>query len=146
MKVFIGSDHRGFKLKEALKRHLTRLGHTVSDKGPFSYDPNDDYPDFVIPAARAVARDKRARGIVLGATGQGEAMAANRVKGVRAAVYYGGPRKILTMSRGHNNANILSLGASFLTEGEAKSAVEYWIAAPFEGGRHIRRLKKFSHT
>ena len=143
MKIYIGSDHRGFKLKEGLKKHLSRLGHTVVDKGPFAYNTDDDYPDFVLPVARAVARDKKSRGIVMGATGEGEAMAANRVKGVRAAVYYGGPKKILTMSRGHNNANILSLGILFLTEGEARSAVESWLVASFEGGRHIRRLRKF---
>src|SRR3989338_885681 len=116
MKIYIGSDHRGFKLKEGLKKLLSRLGHTVVDKGPFAYNTDDDYPDFVLPVARAVARDKKSRGILMGATGEGEAIAANRVKGVRAAVYYGGPKKILTMSRGHNNANILSLGILFLTE------------------------------
>lgn len=145
MEVYIASDHAGFKLKEELKKYLAELGYSVNDFGAFSYDENDDYPDFILPLAKEIAKDpENAAGIVLGGSGQGEAMAANRIKGCRAIVYYGGSDKIIILSRQHNNANILSLGARFLTEDEAKAAVKLWLETPFSGEeRHIKRLKKF---
>jgi ribose 5-phosphate isomerase B len=142
MKIYIGSDHAGYELKETLKKFLVELGHEVIDKGAFELNPEDDYPDFIRPVAEAVASDPESRGIILGGSGQGEAMVANRVKGVRAAVYYGGDLEIVKLSREHNNANTLSLGARFISEEEAKKAVKLWLETPFAGGRHQRRLEK----
>jgi ribose 5-phosphate isomerase B len=145
MKIIIAADHAGFNLKEELKPFLGGLGHDVEDKGAFSLDPEDDYPDFMIPAAEAVAKDpENIRGIIIGGSGQGEAMVANRFSGVRAAVYYGGNEEIVRLSREHNNANVLALGARFMDEDEAKRAVELWLAEKFSGEeRHLRRLNKF---
>lgn len=159
MKIFLGSDHAGFELKNILEEMLRVAGHEVEDVGASTLDPLDDYPDFIFPVARAVARDPSARGIILGASGQGEAMAANRVKGVRAAVFYGPASAsplslratggqglsfdILKLSREHNDANVLSLGAQFLTGEEAQAAVQLWLATPFSGDeRHVRRITK----
>lgn len=145
MKVFIGSDHAGFHLKETLKKFLGELGHEVEDKGAFSFEEGDDYPDFIIPVAEAVSQaPEDVRGIVLGGSGQGEAMLANKYPGVRADVYYGGSEEIITLSRAHNNANVLALAGRFLTEHEAKRAVELWLRTEFSGeARHARRLAKF---
>jgi ribose 5-phosphate isomerase B len=144
MKIYLASDHAGFELKVALKIMLVEEGHEVEDFGAHQYEPEDDYPDTVTKVATAVASDPESRGIVLGGSGQGEAMACNRIKGARAAVYYGGPNEILRVSREHNNANILSLGARFMTEKEAKSAVTEWLSTPFSNEeRHVRRLAKF---
>lgn len=141
--IFLGSDHAGFEVKEFLKKKLEEEGHAVVDHGAVQYDQADDYPDFVTPVAQSVASHAGSRGIVLGYSGQGEAMCANRVKGVRAAVYYGGENEIVTLSREHNDANVLSLGAGFLSEEEAWSAVEVWLKTTFsEAERHIRRIKK----
>lgn len=142
MKIHLGSDHAGFELKEALKAHLTGAGHEVIDHGASTYDGEDDYPDFIYPTARAVAAEPGGRGIILGGSGQGEAMTANRVPGVRAALYYGGSERIITLSREHNNANILSLGARFVSTEEALRVIDLWLAAPFKGGRHQRRIEK----
>jgi len=160
MIIFLGSDHAGFALKEKFKKYLTELGYQTKDLGNFVYDEKDDYPDFILPVARAVAADpERSRGIILGGSGQGEAMVANRIKGARAAVYYGSPefpevkprgkrgltsgKDIIRLSREHNDANILSLAARFITEEEAKKAVKLWLETPFsKEERHIRRIKK----
>ncbi|MFQ6616389.1 MAG: RpiB/LacA/LacB family sugar-phosphate isomerase [Fidelibacterota bacterium] len=142
MIIYLGTDHAGFELKEAIRTHLQKRGYDVEDKGAHWYDGEDDYPDFIRPVAEAVAGDPSSRGIILGGTGQGEAMTANRVPGVRAAVYYGGPEDIVRLSRQHNNANILSLGARFLTEKKALKAVTLWLETAFEGGRHERRITK----
>ena len=142
MKIYIGADHAGFEMKEMLKKYLVGLKYEVEDKGAFKYQPEDDYPDFILPVARAVAADPESRGIVIGGSGEGEAMCANRVKGARAAVFYGGNFEIIELSRKHNNANILSLGARFIDDEIAKKAVELWLKPPFEGGRHDARLKK----
>ncbi len=121
-----------------------KLGHTVEDCGAHTLDESDDYPDFVAAAARRVAAaPNETRGIVLGGSGQGEAMVANRSAGVRAAVYYGGSLDIVRLSREHNDANVLSLGARFLTPEEAQEAVRLWLATPFPGdARHVRRIQK----
>lgn len=142
MKIYIGGDHAGYQLKEKLKEFLKSLGHEVEDKGAFKYDPEDDYPGFIKPVAEAVAKDLESRGVVLGGSGQGEAMVANRMRGVRAAVFYGGNLDIVKLSREHNNSNILSFGARFISEEEAKKAVKIWLETPFAADRHERRVKK----
>ncbi|MBI2644200.1 MAG: RpiB/LacA/LacB family sugar-phosphate isomerase [Candidatus Wildermuthbacteria bacterium] len=145
--IYLGADHAGFELKEEIKKYLQKNGFEVEDMGAFALNPDDDYPDFVRPAAEAVAlrwtqgKDDTL-GIVLGGSGQGEAIAANKINGIRAVVYYGGPIDIVKLSRQHNNANILALGARFLSKNEALEAVKVWLETPFEGGRHERRLKK----
>lgn len=149
LKVLFASDHAGFELKEILREYVAMLGYEVEDLGAFSYDENDDYPDFIFPAAKAVGENPtKTRAIILGGSGQGEAMAANRVPGVRAAVYYGKPAgeheaDVVTLSRGHNDANVLSLGARFLTPDVAKEAVHAWLSAKFSGDeRHARRIAR----
>jgi ribose 5-phosphate isomerase B len=144
MKIFISSDHAGFELKKFLVDHLAIAGHDVRDLGAKSYDPEDDYPDYISLVAKEIARDPSiAKGIVLGGSGQGEAMCANKFYGVRAVVYYGGNTDIIRLSREHNDANVLSLGARFLSPSDALNAVNLWIKTPFSGDeRHKRRLLK----
>jgi len=142
MKIHLATDHAGLDLKNSIKDHLIDNGHDVTDHGAYEYDALDDYPDFIFPCARAVASDPSSRGIILGGSGQGEAMAANRIKGVRAAVFYNGPDEIVKLSREHNNANILSLGARFMSEEEIHDIIKFWFDEPFEGGRHQRRIEK----
>ena len=142
MKVHLATDHAGLELKDKIKLHLIELGHEVIDHGAYEYDALDDYPDFIFPCARAVAEDQESRGIILGGSGQGEAMAANRIKGIRAAVFYNGPEEIIKLSRQHNNANILSLGARFMTEEEIYRIIKIWFDEDFKGGRHQRRIEK----
>ena len=142
--IYLATDHAGFELKEKLKKYIKEeLGQEVEDTGAFEMSPDDDYPDFVIPAAQKVAEDlENNRAIVLGASGQGEALTANKVKGIRATVYYGGPLELVERSRSHNNANILALGARYVTDDEAKQAAKLWLETPFKGGRHERRVNK----
>lgn len=142
MKIHLATDHAGLDLKNAIGDHFTRKGHEVVDHGAHDYDPQDDYPDFIFPCAEAVAADPNSRGIILGGSGQGEAMCANRVEGVRAIVYYGSESEIPRLSREHNNANILSLGARFISREEIYSVIDEWLAEPFAGGRHQRRIEK----
>jgi len=151
MKIFIGADHAGFEMKEALKPFLEELGHGVVDHGADEYNIEDDYPDFIIPVAKDVAQAEGALGIVIGGSGQGEAIAANRLKGVRAVVFNGQyeprdgrevPDEVI-LTREHNDANILSLGARFLSIDDAKRTVTKWLATPFSAdARHVRRLEK----
>ncbi|HRY62790.1 MAG TPA: RpiB/LacA/LacB family sugar-phosphate isomerase [Candidatus Paceibacterota bacterium] len=142
-KIFISSDHAGFNLKEVLVSYLKGIGHDVLDKGPFTLDLNDDYPDFISLVAAEVSKDSSSRGIILGGSGQGEAMVANRFKGVRASVFYGGTLDMIKVTREHNDSNILSLGARFMTEDEAKAAVKLWLDTPFTNEeRHVRRIHK----
>jgi ribose 5-phosphate isomerase B len=144
MKIYLGADHAGFELKEKLRSYLTDLGHDVEDKGAFSFVSGDDYPDFVMPVAESVSSDKESLGIVLGGSGQGEAMVANRVNGVRAIEYYGGNLDIVRLGREHNNANIISLGTRFITEEEAINAVKIFLETPFSNEeRHARRVSKY---
>ena len=145
MKIHLATDHAGLELKDKIKLHLTKLGHEIIDHGAHEYDALDDYPDFIFPCAKAVARDDQSRGIILGGSGQGEAMAANRIKGIRAAVYYNGPEEIIELSRQHNNANILSLGARFISEKEIYRIIEIWFDTDFEAGRHQRRINKLDN-
>lgn len=143
MKIYIGTDHAGFELKQVLVSHLQDLGYEVEDKGAFQYNETDDYPDFIKLVADAVADDSSGMGVVLGGSGQGEAIVANRVSGIRAAVCYGPPFEIVRLSREHNNSNVLSLGARFITEDEAKEAVALWLETEFSWEeRHARRIKK----
>lgn len=151
MKIFVGTDHAGFGLKEKLVTSLKLQGHEVIDKGAYEYNEHDDYPDFVIPVAREVSKDPyNARGIILGATGQGEAIAANKFPHVRAIVYYGEAKavvddeaNIIVRSREHNDANILSLGARYLTEEGMVNTVTLWLNTRYsEDERHVRRLSK----
>jgi ribose 5-phosphate isomerase B len=151
MKIYIGTDHAGYVLKEKLVSSLKLQGYEVVDMGAFKYDENDDYPDFVVPVARAISKDPDgAKGIILGGTGEGEAIAANRFPHVRAVVDYGeavavvdDESNIIVRSRQHNNANILSLGARYFTEDSVMEAVNLWLNTPYSGDeRHIRRLAK----
>ncbi len=142
MNIHLATDHAGLELKNAIKEYLIGKGHEVTDHGAHEYDAQDDYPDFIFPCARAVAANPENRGIILGGSGQGEAMAANRIKGVRAAVYYGSEREIARLSREHNNSNVLSLGARFISEQEIYDIIETWLDEPFEGRRHQRRIDK----
>ena len=142
MIIHIATDHAGLELKEKVKSYLSKLDYEVIDHGAYEYDALDDYPDFIFPCAKAVSNDLNSKGIILGGSGQGEAMAANRVKGVRAAVFYNGPDEIIKLSRQHNNANILSLGARFMSDQEMYKIIELWLSTDFESGRHKRRIEK----
>jgi ribose 5-phosphate isomerase B len=159
MKIYIGTDHAGFEFKEALISYLSGRGYDVEDKGAYSYKPDDDYPDFVVPVARAVAADPESLGIVLGGSGQGEVICANKVHGIRAALFYGpeapktsvdvegtesnDPFEVIKLARLHNNANVLSLGSRFMTEPEIQRAVMAFLETPFSGEeRHARRVEK----
>ena len=139
MRVALGSDHAGFDLKERLRRELLALGHQVEDCGTFSTDPVD-YPDFCFPVAEKVARGQVDRGIVLGGSGIGEAIAANKVAGVRASVVTSDETARLT--RLHNDSNVLTLGARLLTQTQAEEVMRVWLATPFAGGRHQARIQK----
>lgn len=161
MKVFIATDHTGYILKNTLVEYLRDvLLYDVEDLGAYALNPDDDYPDLIRPCAERVAAQRESLGIILGGSGQGEAMAANRVPGARAAVFYGQARAtgavdaegapsldgydIVRLAREHNDANLLSLAARFVSEEEAKEAVRIFIETPFTGTeRHVRRIGKF---
>ena len=138
MKIAIGSDHAGFQYNEKIKRLLTSLGHEVTDVGTDSEQPVD-YPLFIRPVAEAVARGEVERGIVLGGSGNGEAMMANRIKGVRCALCWS--EETARLGRQHNDANCLSLGARMISEDLALTIVRIWLDTPFEGGRHLHRIQ-----
>lgn len=141
MIVYLGADHGGFELKENLKKYLTELGYELDDLGAHTLNPNDDYTDFVFPVAQKVAQDPRNRGIVIGRSGQGEAIATNKIKGIRTAVCFS--EEMARRTRDHNNSNILSLGADFIDIESAKRIVKVFLETPFPGEeRHVRRLKK----
>ncbi|MEI7709207.1 MAG: RpiB/LacA/LacB family sugar-phosphate isomerase [bacterium] len=161
MKIFIGADHAGYELKEALKTYLEELelGYEVLDEGALKFDADDDYPDFCMEVGKSVAGAKGSFGIVIGGSGQGEAIAANRVPGARAVVFYGQmlPKgavdvkggtsndsfEIIKLARMHNDANVLSFAARFVTDDEAKFATELFLNTKFSGDeRHMRRIKK----
>lgn len=163
MKIALATDHAGFEQLKELKSFLESLGHQCTDFGPKEFDPADDYPDFIFPAARAVAEGDCDLGIIMGGSGQGEAMAANRIKGVRCGVFYGtavakaaidasgkassDPHEILRLNRQHNSANMLSLGARFLDLEDMKQAVKVWLETPFsDEERHARRVAKLDEV
>ena len=137
MKIAIGSDHAGFRYKEMLKAHLVAQGHQVHDFGTHSAEPCD-YPLFIRPVAVAVSRGEFERGIVLGGSGNGEAIAANRVLGVRCSLCWN--VESARLGRAHNDANVLSIGERMVSEEEARAILETWLRTPFEGGRHQHRI------
>lgn len=159
MTISLATDHTGVEQLEELAAYLEDLGHECRNFGPKALNKDDDYPDFIFPAAKAVAAGECQRGIIIGGSGQGEAMAANRISGVRCALFYGSavakrpvdiegdishdPYEIIRLSRVHNDANMLSLAARFLTFEEMKMAVKLWLETDFSGeARHKRRLEK----
>jgi ribose 5-phosphate isomerase B len=139
MKIALAADHAGFEYKEAIREWLTAHSHEVKDFGTFGTG-RVDYPDFVRPAAQAVARSECERGIVLGGSGNGEAIVANKVRGIRCALCWN--EETARLSREHNDANVLSLGQRMIPRDLALRIVEIWIATPFEGGRHLARIQK----
>ena len=159
MKIAVTTDHAGYEALKELKDWLSTQGHEVVDYGPTEYDSADDYPDYMFPAAEAVANGECEAGVILGGSGQGEAMAANRIPGVRCAVFYtpaiaketidaegnrsDDPYEILRLSRQHNHANVLSLSSRFLNQAEMQQAISVWLETPYsEDERHIRRVRK----
>ncbi len=161
MKIYLTGDHAGFRLKKALAEHLPVLGHDVIDLGPETLDPEDDYPDYVQPLTERLREEPNSFGIILAGSGQGEAMCANRVQGIRCAVFYGKMTAVdaldaegghsqdgfdtVRLARRHNNANILSIGARFVSPEDADAAVRVFLTTPFDHSsiRHERRLGKF---
>ncbi len=159
-KIYFAADHAGFALKTALLEHVRTRGYEVEDVGAFDLHSEDDYPDYMSALAARVAADPTARGVMVGGSGQGEAMCANRVKGIRAAVFYG-PMRVtaaldiegghsedgydaVRLPRRHNDANVLSIGARFVSGEEADQAVRIFLETPFsDSPRHSRRLAKF---
>jgi ribose 5-phosphate isomerase B len=141
MKISLGTDHAGFRYKEKVKALLTELGHEVKDFGTFNEEPVD-YPVFIRPAAEAVARGECDRGIVFGGSGNGEAMAANKVRGARCALCWN--EELARLSRQHNDANVLSLGERVIPEDLALKIVRIWLDTPFEGGRHQKRVEQLN--
>jgi ribose 5-phosphate isomerase B len=141
LKIALGSDHAGFNLKEFIKKYLQLKNYEIIDFGAFSTDPVD-YPDFVIPAAVCVAEGKADCGIVFGGSGNGEAIAANKVKTIRCAVCWN--EYSAKLAREHNNANMISLGGRIVSEDDAVKIVELWMNSTFQGDRHIRRIQKIS--
>ena len=139
MKIHIGSDHAGLEFKNRIVSHLEAKGHTVVDHGPHQFDPLDDYPVFCIPAAQAVAKEPGSFGIVLGGSGNGEQMAANKVKGVRAALVWS--IETAKLAREHNDANVISIGGRMHDEAFCLQLVDTFLATPFSGDeRHVRRI------
>jgi ribose 5-phosphate isomerase B len=160
MKVYLASDHAGFELKEAVKKFLQQENFEVEDCGALTFNKTDDYPDYISQAAAAVAKDQEnSRAIIFGRSGQAEAMLANKYPGVRAALFYipavplgaadvtgrisHDPLEMIRLTREHNNANVLSLGATFLRKEDALKVVKMWLDSPFtREARHVRRLDK----
>ncbi len=160
MKVYLASDHAGFELKEKIKHFLSEKSYDVTDCGAESFNSNDDYPDFIAKAAEAVSADpENSRGIIFGGSGQAEAMVANKFKNVRCALFYSAvsplgaadvtgrtssdPFEMIRLTREHNNSNMLSIGARFVSEENAKKAIELWLINQFTGEeRHVRRIEK----
>ena len=140
--IYIASDHAGFELKGYIKKIFDNMKIMYKDMGPYVLDEKDDYPDFIIPLAKKVSENTENKGIVLGGSGQGEAIASNKVNGIRACVYYGKNLEIIKLSRLHNDSNILSLGARFLEKEDLEIILKTWLETEFEGGRHKRRINK----
>jgi ribose 5-phosphate isomerase B len=143
MRLHIGSDHAGLELKNELLAHLVNNGHDVTDHGPYEYDALDDYPDFCIPAAQAVAKDPASLGVVIGGSGNGEQIAANKVKGIRAVLAWS--IDTAKLGKEHNNANVVSIGGRMHSIDQCKEIIDAFIATPFSNDeRHIRRINKMS--
>lgn len=160
MKIYIGTDHVGYEFKNKLIIFLKNLGYEIEDKGAFVFDKNDDYPDFITPVAKAVSANSKSLGIIMGGTGQGEAMCANRIEGVRAMVFYGTQKAVssvditgressdifemISLSREHDCSNVLSIGMRFISESEAISAINLFLNTKCSNvDRHLRRMSKF---
>jgi ribose 5-phosphate isomerase B len=141
MKIALGTDHAGYEYKERVKQYLAEHGHEVKDFGTDSSE-SCDYPDFVYPAALAVAQGECDRAIVLGGSGNGETMVANKVPGVRCAVCWS--EEIARLSRAHNDANVMSIGARFVPIELVFKMLDIWLTTPFDGGRHLRRINKIA--
>lgn len=141
MKIALGTDHAGYELKERIKQRLIENGHEVEDFGTYSAD-SCDYPDFVHPAALAAARGECDRAIVLGASGNGEAIVANKVRGIRCAVCW--DEELARLSRAHNDANVISIGARVVPAELALRMIDIWLSTAFDGGRHARRVQKIA--
>lgn len=146
--VYFATDHAGFELKNILLAFVRdELAYTAVDCGPVVYDETDDYPDYIQIAAKKVSANPTDRAIILGGSGQGEAVVANRFPNVRCAIYYGGSEEVIKLSREHNDANVLSLGARFVDPEEVKQNVKVWLETEFSGEeRHVRRIKKIEHV
>ncbi len=140
--IYLSGDHAGFKLKKKIKDFLRKKEFEIQDFGPYVYDEKDDYPDFAIPMAKAVKKEN-VLGVIFAGSGEGEAIAVNKLKGIRAGVYHGKNLKVVKAMREHNDANILCIGARFVSKEEAKKAVEIFLKTKFLGGKHKRRIKKF---
>lgn len=157
--VYLATDHAGFNLKERVKHVLTEQGYPVKDCGAHEYDPSDDYPDYIKIAAKAISDNPENKAIIFGSSGQGEAIVANKFRGVRAVVFYSpavpsgavdvsgrtssDPFEMIRLTREHNDANVLSIGANILNEKDALTAIEQWLQTPFTGEeRHTRRINK----
>jgi ribose 5-phosphate isomerase B len=140
MKIYLGSDHGGFNLKEKVKEYLKSQGYEVVDRGAFQLDKDDDYPNFIFSAAQSVAEDPKSLGIIFGKSGNGEIIAANKVKGVRAALCLN--REMAALAREHNHANILSLGAEFVKMDDVNAIVDTFLTTDWSNAeRHARRVK-----
>ncbi len=149
MRIHIAADHAGYALKEYLKIHLTTDGHECLDYGAHELDREDDYPDMVSACMKGLLKDlsasASAMGVILGGSGQGEAIIANKFPKIRAIVYCAANQDIIRLSREHNDANVLSLGARFLSEADALEAVRLWVKTPFSRDpRHVRRIRKIT--
>ena len=147
VKILLATDHAGFELKELIKTFLTELSYEAEDQGAFEYNSEDDYPDFIKLAASEISKNSiEQKAIIFGGSGQGEAMLANRFKNVRAVVYNSHNLEIIKLSREHNDANILSIGARFLNEEQVKEAIKLWLETDFSNEeRHIRRIEKIEN-
>jgi ribose 5-phosphate isomerase B len=141
MKIALGTDHAGYELKERIKRHLREKGHEVQDFGTHSTEACD-YPDFIYPAALAVGRGECDRAVVMGGSGNGETIVANKVRGVRCAVCWN--EELARLSRAHNDANVISIGARMVPVELALKMLDIWLTTPFDGGRHARRVQKIA--
>lgn len=143
MKIFLASDHGGWELKNSIKQYLEEKGYQVEDCGAFEFNKLDDYPDIIASAAGKVSQASSSRGIVFGKSGAGEAIVANKIKGIRAVL--GFSKENVTLAREHNNANVLSLGGAFVTEELGKELAQIFLDTPFTGEeRHVRRLAKIA--
>jgi ribose 5-phosphate isomerase B len=159
--IYLATDHAGFELKTHIRDYLEKEGYQVTDFGAHQYEPSDDYPDFISQAAEAVSKNPDSLGIIFGASGQAEAMLANKFVNVRAALFYAeaipfgvadindrvseDPLEMIRLTREHNNANILSIGARFVKPNLAEQVVKKWIETPFSGDeRHVRRIHKIA--
>ena len=143
VRVYLGSDHAGFELKGFLVEHLTSLGHDVVDVGPHAFDPDDDYPPFCIETARRVVANAGSLGVVIGGSGNGEQISANKVQGCRAALVWS--TEVAKLSRQHNDAQVAGIGARMHSEAEAAQIAEVFLDTPFSGGeRHLRRIKQIA--